>query len=110
MNVSKSGIEAALALADEPGTTVTLSYRGEAFGRVKDKNRQRLKDAESKGRMKVLLQSNVKNIDSAKVILEQAGKILEIKNDAIIVSAGGVLPTPFLKEIGILIETKHGTV
>ena len=59
---------------------------------------------------KVLLQSNVKNIDSAKVILEQAGKILEIKNDAIIVSAGGVLPTPFLKEIGILIETKHGTV
>ncbi len=104
-----SALEAALALADEPGTTVTLSYRGDAFGRVKEKNRQRLEHAESSGRMKVLLQSNVKNIASAKVTLDHAGKILEIKNDAVIVSAGGVLPTPFLKEIGVMVETKHGT-
>jgi hypothetical protein len=29
--------EAALAIADQPGTTVALSYRSEAFGRVKPK-------------------------------------------------------------------------
>ena len=104
-----SALEAALAIADEPGTSVTLSYRGEAFGRVKEKNRQRLQDAEKKGRVKVLLQSNVKKIEPDKVILDHAGKMMEIINNAVIVSVGGVLPTPFLKEIGIMVETKYGT-
>jgi len=104
-----SALEAALAIADEPGTTVTLSYRGDAFGRVKEKNRQRLQEAEKRGRVKVLLQSNVKKIEQHKVTLDHAGQILEIRNDAVIVSVGGVLPTPFLKEIGIMVETKYGT-
>jgi hypothetical protein len=34
---------------------------------------------------------------------------LEIPNDGIIVCAGGILPTPFLKEIGIIVEAKFGT-
>src|SRR6185369_17975317 len=34
-----SAIEAAVSIAEEPNTHVTLSYRGEAFGRVKPKNR-----------------------------------------------------------------------
>jgi thioredoxin reductase len=104
-----SALEAALALADEPGTGVTLSYRGEAFGRVKEKNRQRLQETEKSGRINVLLQSNVKKIDADKVTLDHAGKMIEIKNNAVIVSAGGVLPTPFLKEIGVMVETKFGT-
>ena len=104
-----SALEAALAVAAEPGTSVTLSYRGEAFGRVKEKNRQRLQEAEKQGRIKVLLQSNVKKIESGKVVLDHAGKMVDIKNDAVIVSAGGVLPTPFLKEIGVMVETKYGT-
>jgi hypothetical protein len=29
-------------------------------------------------------------------------------NDAVIVCAGGILPTPLLKEIGVIVETKHG--
>ena len=32
-----------------------------------------------------------------------------IDNDAVIVCAGGILPTPFLKSIGIEVETKYGT-
>jgi hypothetical protein len=32
-----------------------------------------------------------------------------VPNDAIIVNAGGILPTPFLKELGIEVETKYGT-
>ena len=104
-----SALEAALALAGEPGTTVTLSYRGEAFGRVKEKNRQRLQEVEKAGRIKVLLQSNVKRIEPDKVTLDHVGMMIDIKNDAVIVSAGGVLPTPFLKEIGVMVETKYGT-
>jgi thioredoxin reductase/NAD-dependent dihydropyrimidine dehydrogenase PreA subunit len=104
-----SALEAALAIADEPGTSVALSYRSEAFARVKEKNRKRLEEMQKAGRVQVLLKSNVKQIESAKVILDQDGKRIELRNDAVIVSAGGVLPTPFLKEIGILVETKYGT-
>ena len=35
--------------------------------------------------------------------------MIEIPNDGVIISAGGILPTPFLKEMGIEIETKFGT-
>jgi thioredoxin reductase (NADPH) len=104
-----SALEAALAVAAEPGTSVTLSYRSDAFARVKEKNRQRLAEAERAGRVQVLLKSNVKRIEDDKVVLDQEGKAITIRNDAVIVSAGGVLPTPFLREIGILVETKYGT-
>ncbi len=104
-----AALEAALAVADEPGTTVTLSYRSEAFGRVKPKNRERLDAAQKSGRLAVLLESNVKNIAPKNVTLDQKGKTIELENDAVIVCAGGVLPTPFLKEIGVMVETKYGT-
>jgi thioredoxin reductase len=51
----------------------------------------------------------VKKIEPDKVTLDHAGEIVEIRNDAVIVSVGGVLPTPFLKEIGVMVETKYGT-
>jgi thioredoxin reductase len=104
-----SALEAALSIADEPGTTVTLSYRSEAFGRVKQKNRERLQTAEKTGRVKVLLESKVKNISDKAVTIELKGNPLTLQNDAVIVCAGGILPTPFLKELGIMVETKHGT-
>ncbi len=37
------------------------------------------------------------------------GKEIEMKNDAVIVCAGGTLPTPMLKEIGVMVETYYGT-
>lgn len=104
-----SALEAAMAIAEQPGTTVTLSYRSEAFGRGKPKNRVRLHDMESKGLLTVRLKSSVKSIEKDKLILEQGGEKFEIPNDAIIVCAGGILPTPFLKEIGVMVETKFGT-
>jgi len=104
-----AALEAALSCADEPGTTVALSYRSEAFGRVKPRNRERLDTAQKAGKVKVLMQSNVKQIGATSVLIDQQGKKLELQNDAVIVCAGGLLPTPFLKEIGILVETKYGT-
>lgn len=104
-----SALEAAISIAEEPGTTVTLSYRSEAFGRGKQKNRDRLQDLQAKGRIKVMLKSKVKLIESKKVVLDFEQKEVVIPNDGIIVCAGGILPTPFLKEIGIMVETKFGT-
>jgi len=104
-----AAMEAACSIAAEPGTTVAISYRGEAFSRAKDKNRQRVKETESKGRLRVILNSNVKEIKPGSVILERQGESIELPNDAVIVCAGGVLPTEFLKKIGVQVETKYGT-
>lgn len=104
-----SALEAAASIADEPGTTVTLSYRSAAFNRAKEKNRQRVDAAAAAGRLQVLLESNVTAIEPERVVLEQKGAPITLANDAVIVSAGGILPTPFLKRIGIEVETKFGT-
>jgi len=51
----------------------------------------------------------VKEIKDNSVIISYNNEEVEIPNQGVIVSAGGILPTPFLKKIGILVETKHGT-
>jgi len=105
-----SALEAAITISEQPDTTVTLSYRSEAFGRVKGKNRERLQEAEANNQLRVELKSNVKEILSDTVKIELANKeVIEIPNQAVIVCAGGVLPTPFLKEIGVMVETHYGT-
>ena len=103
-----SAIEAAVAIAAEEGSSVTLSYRGEAFGRVKQKNRERLAEAEAKGRLRVMLGSTISRIEAECAYLE-CEETVKLANDAVIVCAGGILPTPMLKEMGIRVETKFGT-
>ncbi len=104
-----SALEAATSIADEPGTTVTLSYRSGSFGRAKRKNRERVDAAAATGQLNLLFNSNIQGFTKETVTIEQQGKIIEIPNNAAIVCAGGILPTGFLKEIGITVETKHGT-
>ncbi len=104
-----AALEAAWSIAEASPATVTLSYRGEAFSRVKEKNRQKLKGAEASEKIKTILNSNVKEIKAKEVVLESAGNLMEIRNDAVIVCAGGILPTEFLKGIGIEVNTKFGT-
>lgn len=105
-----SALEAAIALAGTAGTRVSLSYRSEAFSRVKGKNRDALARLQAEGRVAVLLSSQVRRITERSVFLQLAdGSAHELPNDELIVCAGGVLPTPLLKDIGIRFETKHGS-
>jgi thioredoxin reductase (NADPH) len=104
-----SALEAATSIAAENGTTVTLSYRSAAFSRAKPKNRQLVEEMQAKGRLNVLYSSNVKSISDAAVEIAVGDKSVAIANDAVIVSAGGILPSAFLKTIGIHVETKWGS-
>ena len=104
-----SAVEAALAIGQEPDTCVTLSYRGEAFKRIKPRNRELIESESSRGSVQVALQSNIQAIDDETVTIEMGGVCKEIRNDGVIVCAGGVLPTDFLRAIGIEISTKCGT-
>ena len=103
-----SALEAAASLA-ECGTKVALSYRGDAFQRAKTRNRQRVNESVQKGALQLLLKSEVKAIAADRVALVQNERGLQLPNDAVIISAGGILPTDFLKSIGVEVETKWGT-
>ena len=67
-----SALEAAASVAEVGNTQVTLSYRGDAFGRAKTKNRERVAAAAHRGNLKLMLSSNVRHIHDDLVILEQA--------------------------------------
>jgi thioredoxin reductase/NAD-dependent dihydropyrimidine dehydrogenase PreA subunit len=104
-----SAVEAALACSEQPGTRVTLAYRGDAFGRIKAKNRERLEAAGAANRIDVRLNTEVRRILPDRVELTARGSDASVGNDAVIVQAGGELPTRLLRELGVTVETKHGT-
>jgi len=104
-----SALEAAASIAEAGCRDVTLSYRGDAFSRAKPRNRDRVAGLEKSGRLRVLLESSVRRIDPDRVTVAHKGRDVELANDAIIVSAGGILPTEFLRRIGIDVEMKYGT-
>mgnify|MGYP001150406938 FL=1 len=104
-----SALEAAASVAENGGRQVTLSYRGDAFSRAKPRNRERVAVAARSGRLQVLLESQVRRIETASVVLDFQGRALELANDAVIVSVGGILPAEFLQKVGVQVETKYGT-
>jgi thioredoxin reductase/NAD-dependent dihydropyrimidine dehydrogenase PreA subunit len=104
-----SALEAAASIAELGDAHVVLSYRGDAFQRAKQRNRQRVAEAASLNRLTVMLKSEVQAIREDAVLLRHEGKSVEQANDAVIVSAGGILPNDFLRAIGIEVETKFGT-
>lgn len=104
-----SALEAACTIAEQPDTVVTLSYRSEAFSRAKPANRNRVEQSEATGRLRVLLQSTVEQIGEDRVRLRHGERAIELDNDSVIVNAGGILPTAFLRHLGIEVTTKFGT-
>ena len=104
-----SALEAAIALSEQPGTKVILSYRSSAFSRVKQKNRLCLDAQQKAGKLKVMLNSKVLEIFPEAVDIDGDGVIKRHRNDIVIVCAGGLLPTPLLQKIGIQFDTKFGS-
>lgn len=103
-----SAIESALLLADQ--NHVTLSYRSEAFSRIKPKNSSAINEAVEAGKIKVLLKSNLVSIEDEHVyiITADGGEPVKLKNDLVYIFAGGELPTQFLEKAGIKITRKFG--
>ncbi len=96
-----SAIEAAMGLAHQVGNKVTLSYRKEAFSRIKDRNTKRIEDCMRSGKVNVLFNSMPVEIKRASVILDVNGTTREILNDYVWIFAGGTPPNDFLKKVGV---------
>jgi len=94
-------IEAAMGLGHQVGNQVTLSYRKEAFSRIKERNSQRIQESMRKGKVNVIFNSAPVEFKKDSVVLEVSGKLQEIPNDYAWIFAGGEPPTAFLKKIGV---------
>ena len=96
-----SAIEAAMALATQPGNKVVLSYRRHAFFRIKQKNRERLESMVGEGRISVLYNSEVQRIGTSESILSIQTEEQRVPADYVFIMVGGEPPYPLLKKIGI---------
>lgn len=105
-----SAIEAALGLSEQPGNTVSLSYRRHAFFRLKARNVSRLEAAQKNQKLTVLYQSQVRSIaaDSVNLELQHDGARFEhvLPNDDVFVLAGGIPPYALLEQCGVSFD--HG--
>jgi thioredoxin reductase/ferredoxin len=103
-----AAIETALALAERPGSVVTLCHRRDTFsGRAA--LIEKLLGAERTGRLEVLRNARVTAIEPDRVTLDVAGAPAERPNDAVFVMIGGVPPYQILRDSGVNLETKFGT-
>lgn len=102
-----SAIESAVGLAAQADTTVTLSYRGQEFPRVKERNQEKLGAAVAAGRVELLFGSRVVEIRPGVVALDCAGMPRLIPNDYVVIRIGGEPPYPFLERCGVRIVTKE---
>ena len=103
-----SALEIAQMVAAEAGTEVSISYRSPAFGRAKQRNKDNIEKLIADGRVNALMSSNVLSIHPDKVVLDVAGERTEIANDYVVINVGGVLPTEFLKSLGVSIQRHVG--
>jgi thioredoxin reductase (NADPH) len=104
-----SAVEAAMGLANQVGNKVMLSYRKEAFTRLKDRNEKRVEENARGGKLKVVFNSMPVEFKEKSVMLEVNGKVEEIPNDFVWIFAGGEPPTAFLKKIGVQIGMRDMT-
>jgi len=98
-------VEAALALAEQPGTTVTLCHRGAGFERVRPENQERLDAAQG---LRILRGASVTRFaeGSATLATPSGSETLEIDHAFVLI--GSDLPTDLLAASGVRVMTHHG--
>lgn len=101
-----SAVESALGLANQPKTTVHLSYRGGELSRVKARNLDKFRAAVAEGKISALFDSQVREIRESDVVLTTGGQTIHLPNDTVIIRIGGDPPLKFLERIGVRVVRK----
>lgn len=105
-----SAIEAAMGLAHQQGNTVTLSYRQQRFGRIKERNAKRIEECIQAGTIRVIFNSNPVEFTEDAAVLDIQGRQQRLANDYVWIFAGGAPPNEFLRKIGVRFGDKDMTL
>ncbi len=97
-----SAVEAAVALAEQEGTEVVLSYRRAAFFRIKAVNERRLNEALSQGRLRLAMESTATAVHGKTIDLAWPdGRAERVSADDVFILAGGIAPLEVLESSGV---------
>jgi thioredoxin reductase/NAD-dependent dihydropyrimidine dehydrogenase PreA subunit len=96
-------IEAAIGLANQPGTRVAISYRGAEFLRGKRRNVDELRRLVEAGRVEMLWNTEVAAIDNGRMQLRSTvgTDVRWVTVDSVFVMIGNVAPTGLLQAFGV---------
>ncbi|MFV8752868.1 NAD(P)-binding domain-containing protein [Nannocystaceae bacterium ST9] len=94
-------MEAAIGLAGQPDTKVTISYRGGEARRGKRRNVDELARLVRKGRVELLLRTEIEAIGPGRVRLRGGQGVIEREVDSVFVMIGSVPPKGLLDAFGV---------
>jgi thioredoxin reductase (NADPH) len=105
-----SAIEAAMGLARQQGNKVTISYRKQKFFRLKTRNEERIRPYLKDGRIKVIFESELLEINEKNILLKTPQGEETLNNDYVFIFAGGEPPFQLLQQIGIVFGSSKSDV
>ncbi|NVB39545.1 NAD(P)-binding domain-containing protein [Pseudenhygromyxa sp. WMMC2535] len=94
-------MEAAIALANQPGTAVAVSYRGADFKRGKRRNVDALRRLSAAGRLELLWSTELAAIEPGRVRLRGPDGSVERPVDSVFVLIGNLPPSGLLDTFGV---------
>jgi thioredoxin reductase len=98
-------METALALAAQPGTSVTVVHRGPGFRRGKKRNIDALSGLVARGRVELLPCARPTGVSSAGVAVESAGGRRVLRFDALFVAIGSLPSSDLLAAAGVCVRS-----
>ena len=101
VGLGDSAMEAVVALARQPKTTLVVSYRGADYTRGKARNVAEMKRLVAKGIVTLRLESEVLRIDPDTVTLASKGRRDRLEVDAVLVLIGGVTSWELVRQAGV---------
>jgi thioredoxin reductase len=101
VGLGDSAMEAAIALVRQPGTRVTLSYRGAGHSRGSARNVGEIKRLVARGDVSILFDSVVVRVDEKNVIVRVKGSLERVPFDALLILIGGTPAWEILAQAGV---------
>jgi thioredoxin reductase/NAD-dependent dihydropyrimidine dehydrogenase PreA subunit len=107
VGLGDSAMEAVVALARQPGTRVTVSYRGAGFSRGRARNIDEVRRLAASGRVRLVFESTVERVDEGWAVLATPGlaqTVEKVRADAVLALLGGELSRGLLDAAGVRVE------
>lgn len=99
-------MEIAVALARQPGTTVTVVHRGPTFTRGKSRNIDEVKRMHAAGRLSLRFETEIAALDPDTATLRTRGRDERVPYDAVFVLIGSIPPWDTLKACGVRVAAE----
>jgi thioredoxin reductase/NAD-dependent dihydropyrimidine dehydrogenase PreA subunit len=103
VGLGDAAMEAACAIARQPGARVTVSYRGRDFARGKARNIAELQRLADAGAIRIVFESTVTRVTASGVDLATPKGLERIACDAVVVLIGGVPSWDLVRGSGVVV-------